>query len=395
MYISGFYDRENDGVRDFRWMRQKAQVVLENCAAEGYLMLTLAAPSEAVLRIRGDKETCCPLVGGWQTKYVPMDAVVHLEGTNTLELESDARVEGIEDSRELSLMVSEIRRIPAEDMPALWMGTGFYSLEHDGRRDFRWMGNDAKIRIFKSPQEGEYLLLDAGSVCEEECVTLSISCSQGNSGQEFRLFPGWQTVGIPLHADGTAPVEVSLHCDWEHAAAKDERTLSLMISRVRVEVPNAFDQNAIQVHESLLRDTVCNTMAWCFACDTSAVCNLHCAYCCLDTDIRGHDGIKGAEAVREVIVSYLPYAAKIQPYLSGEPFLREDMWEVLEEAGKSVEQYPFREVEFSTNGLLLDERMAERVLRSDITSLLVSVNAARARTYRRIQGGILTSWSGT
>jgi MoaA/NifB/PqqE/SkfB family radical SAM enzyme len=95
---------------------------------------------------------------------------------------------------------------------------------------------------------------------------------------------------------------------------------------------------------------------------------------------------KGLEKAGGVTARLMPFASKVQPYLTGEPFFREDVWSVIDQADE-IRKNRLIEVEVSTNALLLKGKLLERVLRSSITSLLVTVNAGTEKTYARLCGG--------
>jgi MoaA/NifB/PqqE/SkfB family radical SAM enzyme len=142
------------------------------------------------------------------------------------------------------------------------------------------------------------------------------------------------------------------------------------------------------MHREVFTTTRPQSLGTLLACDTSAECNLRCLPCVLDKRLRNEyrNPAKGLEKVGELTAGLVPFASKIQPYLTGEPFFREDVWQVLEQANDIAEERVL-EVEVSTNALMLKGRLLDRVLRSCITSLLVTVNAGTEKTYKRICGG--------
>ena len=375
----GFYDLENDGIRDFRWMKQHGEVVLSKDGE--YIKFDVAGQRGQILQVNDED---FDLVGNWQTIIVPIQK---LEQHRTVNFALNCLMEGVNDNRELGIMLSNFCVLSKHELSSVLFYKGFYANENDGRRDFCWMQKSGKLIINNKIHESDYLLMDVASTCDSECITLEIISKKHH--KKIQLFPGWNRIGVSCLEFGLSEKDVlDLKCNWKLTKDNENRELSLMVSRVEISVPNEYDVNSIKLHDSLFTKTKCDTYAWCFACDTSTVCNLRCAFCTLDLHIRKNlDAPKGIELCKKQIWEYLPYASKIQPYLSGEPFAREDMWQVIEENDKFMDLYPFKEVEFSTNGLLLDKKMRQRIIRSSITSLLISFNAATGETYKRISGG--------
>lgn len=391
-YLKGFYDIENDGVRNFRWMQKNAEIEINeyDLGEDNYfLKFDVAADKETKLIISTDKILEINLIPGWQTKFIPLEKICDIKNKK-ITFKSDNYLNVANDNRELSLMISNINIIEKKYIPKFILENGFYNKENDGRRDFYWIKNKALLGLnLTNVNIDDYLLLEVCSTCDFECIDFTIESN--NYRKTIKLIPGWQCVGISLiklNLKNNGVNFISFICNWRNRLEKDNRELSVMISNIRIKKPNKFELNSIKMHDSLFKEIVCDTKAWCFSCDTSAICNLRCAYCCLDTEIRKHkNSPKGIEKIKNQIIEYLPYASKIQPYLSGEPLCRNDMWYVLEVADKVRDLYPMREIEFSTNGLLIDEKMAEKIIDSNITSLLISINAATEKTYKRIQGG--------
>lgn len=392
-YLKGFYDIENDDIRDFRWMQKSAEIEVTEYDFNRdnyFLKFDIAADKETKLIISADKLFEINLVSGWQTKFVPLDKICNIENKK-IKFKSDNCLSVADDNRELSLMISNINIIKKEDAPKIILQEGFYNKENDGRRDFYWMKNKSLLGLnLINVNRDDYLLLEVCSTCEAECIDFIIE--NNNYKKIIKLIPGWQCIGISLselNLDYNCKVKyINFICNWKKQIEKDNRELSIMVSNIRIKKPNKFELNSIKMHDSLFKEVVCDTKAWCFTCDTSAICNLRCAYCSLDVDIRKHrNAPKGIEKIKKEIIEYLPYTSKVQPYISGEPLCRNDMWNVLEELNKVQDLYPMREIELSTNGLLIDEKMAEKIIDSNITSLLISVNAATEETYKRIQGG--------
>lgn len=128
-YLKGFYDIENDDIRDFRWMKKSAEIEVTEYDFNGdnyFLKFDIAADKETKLIISADKLFEINLVSGWQTKFVPLDKICNIENKK-IKFKSDNCLSVADDNRELSLMISNINIIKKEDAPKIILQEGFYS----------------------------------------------------------------------------------------------------------------------------------------------------------------------------------------------------------------------------------------------------------------------------
>jgi predicted SAM-dependent methyltransferase len=104
-YVSGFYDLENDGRRDFRWMQHNACIVVQEIVS-GFVSFTygMAEGSAAFLNIYGKSgEEHIPVFSGWHRICLDLNKL----GGSELRFSCSHRVFAYPDQRELSLQLGE------------------------------------------------------------------------------------------------------------------------------------------------------------------------------------------------------------------------------------------------------------------------------------------------
>ncbi len=409
-YADGFYEPENDGLRDFRWMCCAAACRLTAEGAALALWLGNPHPVAVELRIVGQKTHCRLLEPGWQELVIPL-SLLALDAEGNCRLLCERKLQPANDSRELALMVGACRCVPLPEVLPL---AGFYAPESEAltefSADFCWMQPEARLLVCpggmtartasEEPSEPcaeqPWFLLDVRSPSDWPEKLFVSPAQHPEQRHMLHVLPGeWQVVGLPLAEllpPGTScaecgPLELVLSTPYELNDSGDTRHLALRVSNWRCKTPSRYERNAALMHREVFQTATPTSIPTMVACDTSAQCNLRCAFCCLDMELRPQQkGALGLEKTGVITRTLLETASKIQPYLTGEPFAREDIWTVLEQAARIARQRRI-EVEVSTNGLLLRGALLERVLASSITSLLITVNAATPATYKRLCGG--------
>jgi len=82
-------------------------------------------------------------------------------------------------------------------------------------------------------------------------------------------------------------------------------------------------------------------------------------------------------------LDFLALADRMQLFGTGEPLMSAAFWEILE----SIDHESQTEVSINSNGTLLNGERIDRLLRSPLSWISVSLDAARPETYRRVRGG--------
>jgi molybdenum cofactor biosynthesis enzyme MoaA len=118
-----------------------------------------------------------------------------------------------------------------------------------------------------------------------------------------------------------------------------------------------------------------------FMIETTSHCNLKCVMC-----PHGHDAMPHKSHLDTSRFSksfdFLAVADRMQLFGTGEPLLSEAFWEILE----SIDPESGTEVSINSNGTLLNQERIDRLLRSPLSWISISLDAARPETYRRIRG---------
>jgi len=118
-----------------------------------------------------------------------------------------------------------------------------------------------------------------------------------------------------------------------------------------------------------------------FMIETTSHCNLKCVMC-----PHGHDAMPSKSHLDTSTFSksfeFLAAADRMQLFGTGEPLLSEAFWDIVE----SIDPGSETEVSINSNGTLLTRERIDRLLRSPLSWISISLDAARPETYRRIRG---------
>src|SRR5262249_21314140 len=119
-----------------------------------------------------------------------------------------------------------------------------------------------------------------------------------------------------------------------------------------------------------------------FMIETTSYCNLKCVIC-----PHGHDAMPVKTELDtshfSKTLDFVALADRMQLFGTGEPLMSAAFWEILE----SIDPQSETDVSINSNGTLLNGDRIDRLLRSPLTSISISLDAARPETYRRVRGG--------
>jgi MoaA/NifB/PqqE/SkfB family radical SAM enzyme len=117
--------------------------------------------------------------------------------------------------------------------------------------------------------------------------------------------------------------------------------------------------------------------------ETTAICNLRCVQCPREDPSTRFVETEMDESIADKILPNLPYVTHLQLFGLGEPLLSKLFWKLIEDnRSKEIDR-----VSVNSNGTLFSERNVDRLLRSNLNFINVSLDAATAYTYRKIRGG--------
>lgn len=388
-HLKGFYGKENDGIRDFRWMQPTAKIRISDLRQNSMLIFEVCCPAteNCVLSVIGSKKFTVALVAGWQNLAIDVDEVgLALNGEYELKCDFALDTKG-KDDRILSLMLGEISEIFADDKPDIVYRQGFYTEEIGNIRNFRWMQNKADFTINKWEKDN-WIYFEVGYTGRMP-VVLSI---KGDKEISVNLMNGWQQLGFRLEelfgsADGSK-LELCCLYDNEIKNKNDKRSLCLMIGRIMLGTPSEYVKNSAEIARGLFRDTQLKALPTCLDYETVAKCNLKCAMCACDETLNKFQNTResGMAKTWPLYERLLPYASKIVLHTSGEVLMGQDFWKALT-LTERYEQEHSLETEIFSNGLLLTPEKIKQVLESSLTDIVISVDAATEKTYKRIRGG--------
>lgn len=377
---SGFYDMENDGIREFMWMQSEAEFKVK-ILKEKFLNFEVGHPGlePASLTITLDKEFVYTIDHGWQKYFIDVSHYEDKELTIKLCTDADNSVEG--DSRNLGLMIGNFEL--SDTVQCYKIQEGFYPQERDEIRTFHWMQSSGKLKINAIPDCG--LMFEVGHPGSFP-VKLAVDCNGYKA--KFSIINGWQQLAIPFNVKEPSAVEVTFETDAKHDVANDTRELSLMIGSIKVGKITDYAYNSYILHQDLFHSTKTNSTPTFFTFETSAICNMKCNMCIVDPKLKRYDSsrIKTSSKVDYLYDELMPNATKLQLHATGEVLTGKDFWKALQKAKNVSRERPL-EIEIFTNGQLLTDENIEKLLASPLTDVVVSMDAATATTYSHIRGG--------
>lgn len=113
-------------------------------------------------------------------------------------------------------------------------------------------------------------------------------------------------------------------------------------------------------------------------------CNLACVQCLRSRGMKAYEQGAMDRATFGRVLAQFPYVINLSLNGFGEALQHPQFFELL---GDARRQRPWAKIGIYSNGNLLDEARAERLVGSGLTELNVSIDAARPETYRRVRRG--------
>ncbi len=126
--------------------------------------------------------------------------------------------------------------------------------------------------------------------------------------------------------------------------------------------------------------------------ETSSACNLKCVMCPQAIDAVNRP-MHMDESLVEKLVPFVKKSYSVQLHGIGEPFLSKSFWELLEHLPPPADWYEWNRAEHgkctssvNTNLTILKEEHIMKILKSNLSVISVSLDAANEKTYRKIRG---------
>ena len=119
--------------------------------------------------------------------------------------------------------------------------------------------------------------------------------------------------------------------------------------------------------------------------DISNKCNLRCRMCYFSHDkyFKAPAVYMTPETFESIAKDLLPHAATLTLSCGSEPLMSPHFIEILKRASK----YKVPHVDFATNGVLLNEEIAEAVIKYGVTDLMLSIESPEKETFEYIRRG--------
>ena len=376
----GIYEQESDGIRNFCWMAKQASLSCTPTAAFCKFEIGNPGTASAQLTIKlPSSDFDLEILPGWHPYFI--DTSLYKNEECELKLMSNANNCVDSDTRELSLMIGDISFV--DTWECFYLKDGFYTKENDGIRSFHWMQKEARLTAFARPGEG--LTFEAGFPGSFP-AKLAVTCNGKTT--EFSIINGWQQLAVPFEVTTPQLVELTFRTNARHEAQGDDRELCLMIGSINVGEISNYAYNSYLLHQDLFRSVVTSATPTFFTFETSAICNMKCNMCVVDPKLKRYDlsRIKTSDKVDYLYDQLMPNATKLQLHATGEVLTGKDFWKALDKA-KVISQKRPLEIEIFTNGQLLNDENINKILSSPLTDVVISMDAASAKTYSHIRGG--------
>jgi MoaA/NifB/PqqE/SkfB family radical SAM enzyme len=421
IFEEGWYGEENDGRHAFRWTTQNAVCRLKGCRVPGQKLLHLVAghsfagESLPVLEVFANGHK----IGERAIDVTFCSYIFEFEGQGDIsfDLKLDRVFKVPADTRELGIMVREIRVLALEEDDDHLYGEGWYEWDLDEFFPFRWISREGRIfgprqKLEKNKYVAFSLFSEFGNFSQK--LTLR---RDGTAISETPLNHKWNYYCLPVHPEsagesgrkpaGKDSVGEALELDKAKAFiltfelnklfpekyhGSDPRKLGARIGNVEFHNDDSLYQNFLFFHENALLNfkemqegkTELRSYPLNLGIDLYGKCNMKppCVYCLWDRmkDLEGD--YQDCVVDRQVLEGYGPFYKAARTLVNcsfGEPLLHPQFTEILDsfERNKKI-------TEISTNGQAFTERTIKALVGKPVY-LYISLDAARKETYAKIR----------
>lgn len=423
IFEEGWYGQEFDGQHSFRWMGQEAKVHLFLPSKKSSRWLEVLAghsfsPAKPKLKVFihnneiGQRE----IDAAFSTYLFPLPEEEDIE----IKFVLDRLFHAPGDTRDLGIMVRNMRIIDLDEVEEPLYGEGWYEWERGELFPFRWMKREAILYLPSAWKEG-YLMLPISSEYFNQKQILSIFKDEIELAR-WPLLYQWNTysLGLSDKSSEIQPISMDQSSSFLATGEKDRDYLGhgqaiklvfklnrLFPERYHPHDPRElgvrvgpitwhkdeqrhhdlvfFHENAVRNYEEMMAGkTILTSFPTNLGVDLYARCNLSppCVYCLYERMkiLEGND--------QEVIVddrtlaNYGPFFQAARTIVNcsfGEPLLHPRLEEILEFCASRG-----KVVELSTNGQAFTPRTIKALLGKPIY-LYVSLDAATPQTYAKIR----------
>lgn len=112
--------------------------------------------------------------------------------------------------------------------------------------------------------------------------------------------------------------------------------------------------------------------------ETVLGCNLSCVECAIGSNIVNREKqMMSFENFKIIADKIKPYAKYVYLHSWGEPLLNKDIFKMIEYTSK------FAKTNISTNGMLVNQEMAENLIKSGVSDIIVSIDGVTQEVYKK------------
>jgi molybdenum cofactor biosynthesis enzyme MoaA len=148
-----------------------------------------------------------------------------------------------------------------------------------------------------------------------------------------------------------------------------------------------YQNKKLAQHEYAVGTTVVTSRPVWISFDPGSICNLRCVQCARENPANASfEKHRADPKIAEKVLAAVPYLERLALYGIGEPLLLDAFWQIIED--DNTGRIPI--VDINSNGTLLSEKNVERILKSSLNFLRISIDGATDATYQKIRGGKLS-----
>lgn len=254
-----------------------------------------------------------------------------------------------------------------------YLGAGWYPLEFCGQQPFVWSKKEAHLN-FPENKNGFTLIVSAVLTnLNRQPIEVALYNFQNNLIKTELLDEVFKTLEIP---EGLKKIKIVVS-QTKRPNLPDKRELGLCLYGIE---EGKFSQKA-SLKPQLLQEE-CSWLPQVLEIETTNICNINppCVMC--PRVLRPPKLEKTmSESLLNKLKPYLKEAQMVSLHGSGEPLVDGRVFDFLKviDAQKTI-------TKFNTNGLLLNKKNAEKIIKKQVKEVNFSLDAATPQTYRKIRG---------
>ena len=374
-YKDGFYHEEFDGAYLFRWIKKQAICQLKNPPSKKLKYLKIVGghffggKTNPVLTVKindkfiGKRE----IVFDISDYFFPLVDITDSNIEIKLNLNKSFNISKTGDTRELGMIIRSIEIIPYNEV-GLYT-EGWYHWENlNSTYPFRWMRKEATCIFSGLPERSNKLLVLQCSHPFSNVPNPILTIYVNNKKiSKIEVSNNDNTYTFPLeNISNEFEIELKVDKTFNYEITKDYRDLGINVKKIDVYTDQKPSLPSILELETT---TICNVNPPCVMCYTRLF------------HTRGKkENLNLNETAFKNLIPYLNRFKTISLHGIGEPMIGEKLFRILENIDTSKTL-----VQFNSNGLLMNKKIARKLIEKKLKLIDFSLDAATRETYQKIR----------